>query len=307
MKKIYSLLAMAICGMTLANAANGIVSFQIDQNLGTGDPDLLEGETAPVTASYEDGVLTISQMMYGFKAVDFTIDMETGDAVASDQVAVIEGSDTFYYYDVESSEKELIGKITNLGSEKCELVLQPWGPGDYFSGLGVYFTVAFYNTVFTFDFAIPGLGAEVAAPVLEIASVDYEAVNSDYGMFMDFTVWVTAENLPEGSEVTVYYKGPNDNDFKTATENTDGTYGFSIYGLEEDKDYSVEIYAQAGAMTSETETIEFKFEETGIDSITGYDSSSRFFNLKGVEVKNPQPGEMYIKLNKGNAKKVLIK
>ena len=311
MKKIYLLLASVLYGFTAmaAEEANGTISYQIDMNNGTTEtPDLTDEITDEVTGTYEDGILSIDlSNALGLLPMEFTIDLQTGDALAEEQVAIDYDGDLLYYYDIESEEQVLVGKIFNIGTDKCQLELQPWGMGTYYSGVGLFFDLVAYNTVFTFDFAIPGLEAEVAAPVLEIASVDYEAVASDYGMYMDFTVAVTAEDLPEGSEVTVYYKGPNDNDFKTAAENTDGTYGFSIYSLEEDKEYTVEIYAQAGSLTSESEIVSFKFEFSGIDSISGNDSTTRFFDLKGVEVRNLQPGEMYIKVNKGNAKKVLIK
>lgn len=311
MKKFYLLLASVLCGFTAVSAqdANGTMSYQIDMNNGTSDtPDLTDEITDEVAGTYEDGILSIDlSNAFGFLPMEFTIDLQTGEAIVEEQVAVDYDGDLLYYYDIESEEQVLVGKIFNLGDNKCQLELQPWGMGAYYPGYGLFFDLAAYNTVFTFDFAIPGLEAEVTAPVLEIAAVDYETVNSDYGIYMEFTVAVTAEDLPEDSEVTVYYKGPNDNDFKTATENTDGTYGFSISGLEEDKEYTVEVYAQAGSLTSESETVSFKFEFNGIDSIADDDYASRFFNLNGVEIRNPQPGEMYIKVNRNNAKKVLIK
>lgn len=308
MKKIYSFIAIALCGMaSVANAANGSVSFQLDMNSGSGTTDLLPEEIEPVTASFENGVLMISQMFYGFNPVEFTVNLENGEAVAANQVALEEDGLTFYYYGVDTKQPEIVGTLSNLGSDKSQLILQPWGAGDYYSGMGVFFMAAFYNTVFTFDFSIPGLGVQVEAPMLEIETVNGVAVTSDYGIYMDFTVSVKSENLPEGSEINVYYKGPYDSEFKAAELNDDGTYGFLLHGLATDVNYKVDIYAQAGSLVSETVAYPFKVEQTGINAINVDSSSARYFDLKGNEVKNPKQGEIYIKVNNQSAEKVLIK
>lgn len=308
MKKIYSFLVLAFLGAaSLAHAANGTVSFQIDQNLGSGEPDLLPVETESVNASFENGVLKIDQMFYGFLPLELTINMETGEAIAADQEAMNEDGMTFYYYDVESKETELVGTLSNVGTDKCQLVLQPWGPGDYFPGYGVFFNVAFYNTIFVFDFSIPGLDETVEEPILEIESVNYVPVTTDYGLYLEFTVQVTSENLPEGSEIEVFFKGPYDDDFKSAEENENGTFGFFIAGVQPEVEYAVELYAKAGTVVSKTETFTFTLDGTGIESLFDDFSSSKFYNLKGVEVNELKQGEVYIKVNNGKAQKVLIK
>lgn len=304
MKKIYTLFTFALCGFAaLATSGTGNVTFQLDQNLGSSTPDLLDPETKEVSGEFENGILKISGMPYGFMPVEFTINLETGDAVAADQMADEELN--MLYYNLETKEAELIGSISNMGSDKCQLSLQPWGVGGYYSGFGVLFDLILYNTVFTFDFAIPGLGLEVDEPVLDIKSVNY-SVDSEYG-YLEFTVEVSSENLPEENETEVFYKGPYDNDFKAAEESADNTFTFSIAGVEPNVGYTVQIYAKSGSVVSDVVNYPFKVESTGIESMGTDQNLTKFYDLKGMEIKNPQPGNLYIKSKEGKVQKVLIK
>ena len=45
---------------------------------------------------------------------------------------------------------------------------------------------------------------------------------------------------------------------------------------------------------------------TGIDAIEAVDSDARYFNLQGVEVKNPENG-VYVKVANGKVSKVIVK
>lgn len=307
MKKFYTLGFCALFGIILAQASNGVASFQIDLNLGTAEPDLLDTETQAVTGEYENGLLTITDMIYGFAPIQFTINMETGEAIAADQIAVEEDGDEFYYYDVESKQPEVTGIVTNIGTDKCRLELQPWGPGNYFPGFGVFFNVVFYNTVINFDFPIPGLGVEETEAVLKIESVEYQNVDTEYGIYLEFTVKVYAEDIPEESDIEVYYKGPYDYDFKQAQETADGSFVFTMAALEPNQYYAVEVYAQAGNIVSETVSYSFRMEEAGVDNLYQDGDGERYYNMKGHEVKNPQPGDILIRRGHGKSEKIIMK
>ncbi len=86
-----------------------------------------------------------------------------------------------------------------------------------------------------------------------------------------------------------------------------GEDGFTLYsapiafsGTEEGK---LEFYAKTADKQSNTETFQFSIM-TGIDDVDA-DSDARWFNLQGVEVKNPANG-IYIRVANGKTTKVIL-
>ena len=82
-----------------------------------------------------------------------------------------------------------------------------------------------------------------------------------------------------------------------------------ITGLESDKDYTFSVTLQLGdgdaIINSNTEAITIK--TTGISDVTvDIANGARYFNLEGVEVRNPEKG-IYIRIMDGNVSKVLVR
>ena len=87
---------------------------------------------------------------------------------------------------------------------------------------------------------------------ITVGEVTYNAYPN---MSVGFTVPVETEGLADDAVVTVYYKGPNDDDFVAVEENHG--YNFVIEDLEADTDYTVTIYAASGDVKSEEVEVEF--------------------------------------------------
>lgn len=321
MKKIFTLVAVMMAGMCAWAApieGTGELTYQLDMNMGMEDqPDLLDPETIAVEASYEEGVLTLLEMPDDFNPISFVINLATGEAIAANQVAYTEEDDdpdynfTYYYSDVESQEAIVIGNICNNGANSSVLTINPFGTGFYFEAWDMFFFLtAYYNTEVVLDFAIPGLEAEGDLPVLKIESIEDEQVNSDAGAYISFTVEVTAENVPEEDldEVEVYYTHPMfPGEVYEAERLDDGNYSFIISSVEFNKEYTISVYAKYGNVVSETMEYTFTLQSSGINSIESGNEASRYYNLNGVEVKNPQQGVPYIKVNGNKAEKVIIR
>ena len=169
MNKNYKLLTLLFtCGASLAYAGNGTMTFQLDMKAGQGTPDLNPEETIEIEAEFEDDILTIKGMPSGMFPISFTINKETGEAVAADQVADIDDYEpdnvfTYYYSDLASKTPVIYGNIVNTGNDKSELTLQNWGAAMDYPGFGYYFVSVYYNTKIILDFAIPGFEAGVAS------------------------------------------------------------------------------------------------------------------------------------------------
>ncbi|MDE6028200.1 MAG: hypothetical protein K2G23_09020, partial [Muribaculaceae bacterium] len=76
-------------------------------------------------------------------------------------------------------------------------------------------------------------------------------------------------------------------------------------------DHFAGIYLYKGEMVNMTNLIRIDFSveknsETGINGIEAADSDARYFNLQGVEVKNPESG-VYVKVSNGKVSKVTVK
>lgn len=90
---------------------------------------------------------------------------------------------------------------------------------------------------------------------ITIGEVVYSAYPSGT---VTFIVPVESEGLAEGAEITVYYQGPNDQDFTAVSKNSHNEYTFDLTGLELDTKYSVDIYAASGSVQSAVKTVEFR-------------------------------------------------
>lgn len=337
MKKFYlmigSLMALGIGAANADDSLTGVgeITYQFDMNMGQDEPDYFEAETEPVEVSYLDGELTLTASAdaqsseYPIAApIIFSINLETGEALATDQISMKEEGDdysfTYYYADLsttlESENYVVKATINNLedGSGSI-LTISPWGQGLPFAEMDMFFFAFVYSeTTVKLPFAIPGLAGEtVEEPVLEIDEVSYDIVevDGDYsGFYLEFTVSVLSENLPEDAKIDVYYQGPSDDSFKQAQQNEDGTYTFNIAGLEisETTEYEVTVYAQSGTTKSEEKVVPFKYMTSGINSIGNVDTATtRYFNLNGQEVINPANGGVYLKVSGNKVEKVLVK
>lgn len=71
-----------------------------------------------------------------------------------------------------------------------------------------------------------------------------------------------------------------------------------------------QLYLYKGEMADQANLISVEFSvegiESGINSIEAADSDARYFNLQGVEVKNPEAG-VYVKVANGKVSKVTVK
>ena len=315
MKKLYTLLsALLVCfGLSAQTTGTGEMTCQIDMSMGQGEePELEDPETYTVEATiYEDGILKIYNMPEGLEPITFTIDLTTGEATAADQIAFIDDYEpddilTYYYYDFTSGEKVVKAVIENIDEKSSRMIIQPWGEATIIEGWGLFFNVLYYNTEILFNFAIPDLGAQAELPVLTISDVECEEIPTDLYPYAVFTVTVTTENLSDDAEVEVYYFVDNGEE-QEAEEVEDGIYTFAVGGVELNVNHTVYIYAQSGNYKSDTKEYTFKLEFSGVNSILNDNENARYYNLNGVEVKNPQQGTPYIKVTSGKAQKVIIR
>ena len=283
----------------------GNMTTQLDMNMGLLDePELLDPETYEVEASYQNGVLTITNFVE-LNPISFTINLETGDAVAANQVSSTEDGDDYYFCDVASKETTIYGHIVNMGENKSRLTVDPWGEGMDFPSFGMFLVNAYFNTEVVLNFAIPELEATIVEPVIEIDQVLYDINEEDFTV--TFEVTLNTQGLPEDADITLYYQGPNDDDFKAAEPAVDGVYTIIIGGLMNNTTNTMLLYAKSGTVVSETEEVTFSFVVSGINDVDADGENVRYYNLQGVEVKNPAPGMPYIKVNGKSATKIMVK
>lgn len=88
-------------------------------------------------------------------------------------------------------------------------------------------------------------------------------------------------------------------------EGTTTNVEFLIEGLEEDTAYDFAIYAAAAETVSNTIAVSVK-TTSGIDGIEAENGVAEYYDFQGVRVANPEKG-MYIRVQNGKAKKVLVK
>ena len=133
-------------------------------------------------------------------------------------------------------------------------------------------------------------------------------------------VSVTVSNLPEETEVEVYYSLSNDEvtfekadrvieDIDTLDMATSTTkHSFSIDGLTKGQAYKVYVYAKAGNAKSDIQEFNIDENTTGVNGIyADNDITIRYFNLQGAEINHPTPGTMIIRMEGGKATKEIAK
>ena len=292
----------------------GNMTTQIDMSMGYGDePDLDDPETFEVTASFDEAtnVLTIFNFAE-LRPIKFTVDLATGNATATDQLAYREEFEDdgeefvfdYYYGNVLNGDGTVTAKVMNAGENKTRVIVDPWG--ECLPDYDYFFNTAYFNTDIILDAAIPGLQAN--EPTLSVEISHSEQVGD-----VVFTVNVTADGLTDADPITVYYKGPNQEDYVAVSApelmalSVDKTYTFSLDNLAAQQAYTVSVYAQSGVFKSETVEYSFFTSDiiTGIEEIGTDSAKARYFNLQGVEIANPEPGNIYIKVEGKKAVKVV--
>lgn len=307
-KQILLILAL-LCGIGMANAGQGSMSFFYDYSGGNLDnPDLDDFTTREVTGEFANGILTISNMPNYGMDINFEINMETGEVVAQGQMAD-EYMDTIYYYsDLATRENAVYGQIVNIeGKDESVLTLQPWGISYDWYGT-FHWDYVYYHTNVSFDFSIPGLKHEVPLkPEITIEDVSYEIIGDSVdSLSAKFSVAVASRGIDEDSVIQLFYKDPWAWGYDVVAPDADGLYRFTIDYLSPNQTYSMSMYALCGSVLSHNKVVEFNTDQTGIDFVNIDHNEVRYFNLHGVEVKNPQNG-VYVRVDNGKCEKVLKK
>lgn len=280
----------------------GIMATQLDMNQGYGETtDLLAPEFYEVSASYNPDKKELT--LYNFvelEPITFTVDPVTGAAVADDQVALEETSDsqtfTYFYGDIASDSAVVNAVASNYGDSRTKITVSPWGE---FLKVYEFFNTAYFNTVVLLDTVIPGLEIDSEVASLDIADVDYSLVNEN-GYTMVFTVEVEKHALlMEDAEVNVYFIAPDSDEPQLAIPNDEdgNTYSFSFRVTNAETTQTVTIFAESWMVKSAEKTVEFvPSVSSGIGGVEEEGVSARYFNLQGMEVRNPAKGELVIRV-----------
>lgn len=129
---------------------------------------------------------------------------------------------------------------------------------------------------------------------------------------------ISKVGLEEEDEIDIYFglKGSYMAHEKATYNPADGSYEYTFENVYPKQDYTALIYGGKGEEgdqdyfrdTDNMIEVPFTVDSSSVDSIEADSNSDvRYFNLQGVEVKNPVPGASYIKVVKGAASKVLVK
>lgn len=290
----------------------GNMTAQVDQNCGMDEPELNPADEWAVTATYDEATqrLTINNFAE-LNPITFTINLETGEAVSDEDILaeVQDEWELIYAGIVDIADFEGTIKATAfVDGDKTILYVEPWGEKYV---LFDFMHVAYYNTVVTLDFVIPGL--ETSAPTITIDEITYESAleSSDYGTVatVDFTVNVSSEGLDDAAVITLYYKAPNSDEFVAVEPNEDGSYTFQVILAASDEDYEITFYAASGNSKSEETVFTFNTNtQTGItDALVEGNARVRYYNLQGIELANPAAGTTVIKVVGDKATKVIIR
>ena len=122
----------------------------------------------------------------------------------------------------------------------------------------------------------------------------------------------------DASEVDVYFQlvGSDAAPEKAVlvTNGDESYYEYTFSGLKPFSPYQTIIFGGVGTYDSDDFFKGQEYKEnfvtgqTGVDSVaTDCDSNSRYFNLQGIEVKNPAAGGIYIRVNGTEVNKVIVK
>lgn len=125
---------------------------------------------------------------------------------------------------------------------------------------------------------------------------------------------VVATGIDDDASVDVYVSLPGVIDTPVKADLVDGVYTYTIENLEPQKRYTAVLFGGVGTLGAddfikgEEYRVNFVSGDSteGIGSVTVDNDDARYFNLQGVEVKNPDHG-VYIKVSGNETNKVLIK
>lgn len=164
------------------------------------------------------------------------------------------------------------------------------------------------NNETEFPLVIGEPGAEAVLLSAEAANVETQTaeIMVEYGFY----------DVPEGGSTQIIVT-----EYETRAEivqdvDVDSTeLTIALEDLTADTEYIYMVVAQVkdgeGNIITRSTPIEVKFttkgDSTGIGDIDDAEGEARYFTIDGVQVANPQPGTLYIKVQGGNATKVIVR
>ena len=126
--------------------------------------------------------------------------------------------------------------------------------------------------------------------------------------FADVFIPIHTAGLPMDTKITITYSF---NGGASVTKEVEtGRNLLSFFGLQPGIKYELTLYAESGEM--QTEPITYSFvtageDTTGIDSISTDNEDVRYFNLQGIEIFNPTPGTICIKVTGNKAERIMVR
>ena len=152
--------------------------------------------------------------------------------------------------------------------------------------------------------------AEVTTePEAVLATAEVENVTDTTA---DIVATFTTANLPEGAKVKVIATEAETRT-NTEVEAGEGTATIALTGLTAETEYNYMVVVQVddaeGNILVRSNIVYLTFTTTasGITGINADAEGVRYFNINGVEVKNPAAGSVYLKVTGNKVEKVLVK
>ena len=161
------------------------------------------------------------------------------------------------------------------------------------------------NPEASFALTIGEPGAYVAIEEAVADNVTYDSA--------DINVTFTESLVPENADVYVVLSDADGNMLNKVKASEPGTITIELTGLKELTEYvyNVTVQVENGSevvATSEPVKVTFTtLKDTGVSAIDTDDSNARYFTIEGIEVTNPQPGTIYIKVSGNKATKVIVR
>ena len=150
--------------------------------------------------------------------------------------------------------------------------------------------------------------AEAPTPVLTISNVATDNVLADSAQLI---ITFTSENIPADATLSAIATEYNTRENTEAVVENDATTAIiNLSNLEEKTEYTYMVVMQAtaadGSILTRSNAMEITVATTGVDGISiSNNANVRYFNLQGVEISNPEKGQMYIKIENNKATKVV--
>lgn len=145
--------------------------------------------------------------------------------------------------------------------------------------------------------------------VLLSAATEYVGSSS-----VEFAVKYETAYLPEGSKVYAIAT-ESETRGETRVEATESPVTIRVEGLELDTEYNfmivIEVQDSEGGIITRSNIDYLTFTTNKTAAVTDIESDmaggARYFNLQGVEIAKPAPGNIYIRVNGNKAAKVMVK